>query len=222
MYLEVKNVSKKISGETVLKNIQMSFEKGKIYGLQGKNGSGKTMIMRLICGLIRPTEGQVIVNGEILGIKRDFLPSVGALIENPGFIPQFSGYENLKMLADIKGKIGKDEIINTMEQVGLEDAIYKKYKKYSLGMKQKLGIAAAIMENPEVILLDEPTNALDEESIMQLRHLLEQYKLKGSLIIISCHDREELEMLSDEIYEIENGKIKCHRKAKNEEICSEK
>ncbi len=218
MYLEVKNVSKKISGEIVLKNIQMTFEKGKIYGLQGKNGSGKTMIMRVICGLIRPTEGQVIVNGEILGMKKDFLPSAGALIENPGFIQQFSGYENLKMLADIRGKIGKEEIINTLEKVGLGDVIHKKYKKYSLGMKQKLGIAAAIMEDPEVILLDEPTNALDEESIVQLHHLLEEYKTKGTLIIISCHDREELEILSDEIYEIESGRVKCHRKAQNEKI----
>ncbi|MDD4369592.1 MAG: ABC transporter ATP-binding protein [Anaerostipes sp.] len=212
MYLEVSNITKIIRNEIILDDISLSLERGKIYGLQGKNGSGKTMLMRAICGLLRPTKGNVTIDGKRLGDKMDFLPSVGALIENPGFIGQFTGYENLKMLADIKGLIGKTDIQDILERIGLENAEKKKYKAYSLGMKQKLGIAAAIMERPDVIILDEPTNALDEESMKNLHCILTEYKDHGSLILISCHDKEELEMLSDEIYEIENGKIKNHRR----------
>lgn len=210
MYLEMDAVTKRISGETVLDQVSLSMDVGKIYGLWGKNGSGKTMIMRAICGLIHPTAGKVIVEGEVLGEKRDFPASVGVLLENPGFIGKYTGYQNLKMLADIKKEIGREEIEEILEKVGLKENAQKKYKKYSLGMKQKLGIAAALMENPRMILLDEPTNALDEESVKKLRELLLEYKQRGALIILASHDKEELLALSDEIYEIESGRIKNH------------
>lgn len=210
MYLEMDAVTKVISGETVLNQVNLSMDGGKIYGLWGKNGSGKTMIMRAVCGLIHPTEGKVIVDGEVLGEKRDFPESVGVLLENPGFIGKYTGYQNLKMLADIKKEIGEEEIEGILEKVGLKENARKKYRKYSLGMKQKLGIAAALMENPRMILLDEPTNALDEESVKKLRELLLEYREKGALIILASHDKEELSALSDEVYEIENGRIKNH------------
>lgn len=207
MYLEIKDVSKKIDKQDVLCNINMSMEKGKIYGLKGKNGCGKTMIMRAICGLIN-TSGKIEIDGKVIGKDCDFPPSVGALIENPGFINRYSAFENLKILAAIQGKIGDDKIIEVLRQVGLDPNEKKKVKKYSLGMKQKLGIAGAIMEEPDLIILDEPTNALDESSVKRLRELLEVEKKRGALIIISSHDAEELEYLSDKIFFIENGSIK--------------
>ena len=208
MYLEAKNITKVIDRVKVLDSITLSMDKGKIYGLRGKNGSGKTMIMKAICGLIRVTEGEIWIDGEILGKKRDFPKSVGALIENPGFVENYSGYANLKMLADIKGLIGKAEIETMMEKVGLDPKEKKKVKKYSLGMRQKLGIAAALMEHPELIILDEPTNALDEESVQVLHQLLKEEKQRGALLIIASHDGEELERLCDEIYIVNAGKIK--------------
>lgn len=208
MDIEVKNLTKKISGKLILDNINMNMSSGKIYGLKGKNGSGKTMLMRAICGLILPTEGQIVIDGQVLGKDISFPESIGALIEMPGFIANYSGYKNLKVLAQIQGKIDDNKILDTLKLVGLDPNEKKKYKKYSLGMKQKLGIAAAIMENPQIIILDEPTNALDENSIVSLRKILHKYRDEGSLIIISCHDSEELEYLSDEIFHIENGRIK--------------
>ncbi len=210
MYLEIKNVTKMIGKEMVLNHINLSMEKGKIYGLKGKNGSGKTMLMRAICGLIRVTSGEIVISDELLGKNQDFPSSVGALIENPGFINNYSGYQNLKVLADIQGRIGKERINEVLEQVGLNPADKKKFRKYSLGMKKKLGIAAAIMENPEIIILDEPTNALDEFSIKKLRDILNEHKNRGALILLSSHDIEEIQLLSDEIYIIENGGINDH------------
>jgi hypothetical protein len=184
-------------------------DKGKIYGIKGKNGSGKTMLLRAVCGLIKPTEGLVRVSGKQIGKDVTFPDSVGVLIENPGFIPSLSGYDNLKMLADIKGLIGKEEIEAAMEKVGLEKACFKKkYKTYSLGMKQKLGIAAAIMESPELILLDEPTNALDEESVRKLLDILKEEKERGACIILASHDMEELTLLSDIIFIMEEGRVR--------------
>ncbi|MGL4731780.1 MAG: ABC transporter ATP-binding protein [Clostridium sp.] len=214
MYIEVKNLTKVISKNTILSNINLRMEQGKIYGLKGKNGSGKTMLMRAICGLILPTEGEVIINDEVLGTDISFPRSIGALIENPGFIENYSGYKNLKILADIQGKIDDEQIRKTISLVGLEPDDKKKFKKYSLGMKQKLGIAAAIMENPDIIILDEPINALDEKSVSIVREILHEHRDRGALILVSCHDSEELEYLSDEIFIIENGSIKEHRELK--------
>lgn len=207
MYLEMEQVSKIIKGDTILDQITLHLDKGKIYGLQGKNGSGKTMILKAACGLIFPTSGHVAIDGEILGEKRDFPKSVGALIENPGFIGNYSAFENLKALADIKHIISDDKIYETLEECGLADTGRKKYRKFSLGMKQKLGIAAAIMEAPELILLDEPTNALDEQSVKNLAGILGKHKERGALIMIASHDKEELHALADEIFVVENGRI---------------
>jgi ABC-2 type transport system ATP-binding protein len=207
MYIKVSNLTKSISKKTVLEDINFKFESGKIYGLRGKNGSGKTMLMRAICGLINPTKGNVDINGEILGKDISFPKSVGVLIENPGFIANYSGYKNLKVLASIKDEIDDKKIIETLSLINLDPYDKKKFKQYSLGMKQKLGIAAAIMEDPEIIILDEPINALDENSVKVVKEILYDRRDKGVLIIVSCHDKEELEYLSDEVLLIEEGKL---------------
>lgn len=207
MKIELRNVTKKIKGNVVLNKINLEFEGGKIYGLWGKNGSGKTMLMRTICGLIHLTEGEIFIDGKQLGKDMSFPNSVGVLIENPAFIDNFSGYRNLKILADLTGKIDGETVKKWIAKVGLNPDDKKKYKKYSLGMKQRLGIAAAIMEEPEIILLDEPINALDEGGVQEIREVLLELRDRNRVIIIACHDREELETLSDEIIELYEGNI---------------
>lgn len=206
MFIELTNVSKTIKGTVVLDDINLRMESGKVYGLKGKNGSGKTMLMRAICGLIS-TDGTVNINGEILGKDISFPRSIGVLIENPSFISNYTGFKNLKVLASIQNRINDEDIKNALIKVQLDPADKRTYRKYSLGMKQKLGIAAAFMENPDIIILDEPINALDEAGAKQVHKILEEQKSRGAIIIIACHDREELEMLSDEIIEISEGKI---------------
>ena len=209
MYIEIDDLTKVMDKHKVLDKVSIKLEKGKIYGIKGKNGSGKTMLLRGICGLIKPTEGEVRVGDKVIGKDAAFPESVGVLIENPGFIPSFSGYENLKMLADIKKLIGKEDIEAAMEKVGLEKTCFKKkYSTYSLGMKQKLGIAAAIMEKPDLILLDEPTNALDEESVRKLLDILREEKGRGACIVLASHDMEELTLLSDIIFIMEEGRLR--------------
>ncbi len=207
MYIEINNLSKKIKGITVLENISLRFSGGRIYGLQGKNGSGKTMLMRAVCGLIMPTEGTIDINGKILHQDISFPQSLGALIENPAFLPGYTGFRNLKLLAGIWERVSDDEITAALEAVGLDPQDKRTYKKYSLGMKQRLGIAYAIMGTPQIIILDEPFNALDESGVLQIRDVLLKKKADGALIILACHDREELELLSDEILKMENGRI---------------
>lgn len=206
MYIKLENVSKKIKKATILDNISLTMEGGHVYGLKGKNGSGKTMLMRAICGLIN-TEGTVDINGKVLGKDISFPESIGVLIENPAFVSNYTVFKNLKVLASIQNRIGESEIKNALEQVGLDPDDKRTFRKYSLGMKQKLGIAAAFMENPEIIILDEPINALDEAGARQVHEILEEHKKRGAIIIIACHDKEELEMLSDEIIEISEGRI---------------
>ena len=209
MYIEIDDLTKVIDKHKVLDKVSIKLEKGKIYGIKGKNGSGKTMLLRAICGLIKPTEGEVRVGEKVIGKDAAFPESVGVLIENPGFIPSFSGYENLKMLADIRKLIGKEDIEAVMEKVGLEKTCFKKkYRTYSLGMKQMLGIAAAIMEKPDLILLDEPTNALDEESVRKLLDILREEKGRGACIVLASHDMEELTLLSDIIFIMEEGRLR--------------
>lgn len=208
MQVSVEHYTKEIKNDVILNDISYIFESGKIYGLRGKNGSGKTMLIRGLCGLIHPTSGQVVIDGQVLGTDISFPPSVGILIEDPGFIPGYSGYENLYALSQIKKQIGAEEIRTLMDCFGLDAKDKKKYKKYSLGMKQKLGLCAAFMEQPDFILLDEPTNALDEGTVEILRKQLIQHKERGALIIVASHDREELDLLADEIVEIASGRIK--------------
>ncbi|MBU3840289.1 MAG: ATP-binding cassette domain-containing protein [Candidatus Ruminococcus intestinipullorum] len=207
MYIRLKNVTKRIKQDIVLDNISLEFQGGKSYGLQGKNGSGKTMLMRAICGLITLTEGEVDINGEILHKDISFPRSIGVLLENPAFLNGYTGLENLKLLADIQGGIEENELRNCLVKVGLDADDKRSYRKYSLGMKQKLGIAAAIMGNPDIVILDEPINAIDEAGVEQVRRIFGELKAKGSIIIVACHDREELELLSDEIIKISKGRI---------------
>lgn len=203
----IKDFTKKLSHNYVLNDINLELVSGKIYGFVGKNGSGKTMLMRAICGLILPTTGHVEIDGKILGKDISFPNNVGALIENPGFISSYSGFKNLKVLAQIKNKISNDKIIEALKNVGLEPNDKKSFRKYSLGMKQKLGIAAAIMEEPELLILDEPFNGLDEDSVDKVRNLILKRKNENNIIILSCHDSQEIEKLCDEIVEIKTGKI---------------
>lgn len=208
MKVRLENICKEIRHNRILDGISLELESGKIYGLQGKNGSGKTMLLKTICGLLRPTEGQVWIDGEQLGVNRDFPEDVGALIEVPQFIGWYTAFQNLNDLAQIRNRIAPEDIDAVIEEVGLAEEKNKKFRQYSLGMKQKLGIAAAIMENPKLILLDEPTNALDEESVERLRFSLLRRRDDGALIVIASHDAEELSFLSDEIYIVDSGKIR--------------
>lgn len=208
--IQVQNLSKRINKNVILDDISFSMDSGKIYGLQGINGAGKTMLMRAIIGLIRPTSGEVSVNGKIIGKEVEFLENVGFLLENPAFLDRYSGFDNLKMLASIQNKISDDQINDILKVVGLELAGKKKYRKYSLGMKQRLGIAAAVMEKPDVLILDEPTNALDEAGVEMINRVLCEEKERGALILISCHDIELLKMWSDEIIKLENGRVVQH------------
>lgn len=210
MFLEIENVSKRIGEDDVLSEIHLSMKKNRIYGLQGKNGCGKSMLMRVISGLVLPTSGRVIIDGKILGQDISFPESMGVFIEKPGFLDAYSGFQNLKMLASIKNEISGNEIKDTLQKVGLEEVMHKKYRKYSLGMKQKLGIAAAIMEKPDIIILDEPANALDEKSEKKLWEIVAEERERGALIIIACHDATVLENVADEIFRMDRGMITEH------------
>lgn len=207
MYIRLKNVTKKIKQDILLDHISLEFRGGKVYGLQGKNGSGKTMLMRAVCGLITLSDGEIDIDGEILHKDISFPRSIGALLENPAFLNGYTGLENLKLLADIQGGIEEKELRDCLAKVGLDADDKRVYRKYSLGMKQKLGIAAAVMGSPDIVILDEPINAIDEAGVEKVREILRGLKEKGSVIIVACHDREELELLSDEIIKISKGRI---------------
>lgn len=211
IYLEVTNLSKKIKNQLVLDNINLKLSRGKIYGFKGKNGSGKTMLFRTICGLVRPTQGMVHIDKEKLGEDISFPNSVGVLIEYPSFLPGYTGLKNLKMIAEIKRVINEQQIKDILVKVGLNPNDKRKYKKYSLGMKQRLGIAQALMEDPDLVILDEPTNALDSEGIVIVKDLLINLKKKNKTILIASHENEHLELLCDEIFIIDNGKIIDHQ-----------
>ena len=207
MYIKITDVNKTIKKAPILRDINLEFTGGKVYGLRGKNGSGKTMLMRAICGLITPDSGIIDIDGKILGKDISLPESIGVLIENPAFIGNYTGFKNLKVLASIQNRIGDEQIRKALEDIGLDPDDKRTYRKYSLGMKQKLGIAAAVMENPDIIILDEPINALDEVSVEKVHDILEEQKKRGAVIIIACHDKEELDQLSDEIIEISDGRI---------------
>lgn len=211
MTIIIESVSKTIGKNTVIDNVSMKLESENVYGFQGINGSGKTMLMKLISGLIYPSEGSIFIDGKELDKNYNFPDNMGLLIENPAFLPSYSGFENLKLLASIKGKIDDTAINTTMRRVGLNPEEKKKYHKYSLGMKERLGIACAIMESPDLIILDEPTNSLDDSGVEMLQEVVLEEKKRGALIIISCHDYSILTALVDQIYKIEEGKITKHQ-----------
>lgn len=207
-YIEIRNVNKKIKGIQVLENIDLSLEKGKIYGFIGRNGSGKTMLFRAICGLINIDEGQIRINDKELHKDVSFPESVGVIIENPGFWGEYTAFENLEILSRIKKIIKHEDIISALDRVGLKEKKDLKFKKFSLGMKQKLAIAQAIMEKPDLLILDEPTNGLDEESCTMVRKLLVEEKDRGATILIASHNKEDIDYLADKKFKIDNGRLK--------------
>ena len=205
MKIVVSHATKEIHGIKVLKDVSMALESGSVYGFLGRNGSGKTMLMRALCGFISLTEGSIEMDGSRLGSGEDFPRNLGMLLETPVFLPERTGYENLRLLAAIRGEAAGDDIRKALEQVGLDHGDRRKVGKYSLGMRQRLGIACAIMEGPELLILDEPFNGLDEGGCKMLRELIVRYRKEGCLIVLACHDREELEFLSDTIYRVDSG-----------------
>lgn len=207
MNISIEHVTKKIKDATVLKDICLEMKGGTVYGFQGKNGSGKTMLMRAISGLIRPTSGRIVINGEQLHKNISIPRSIGLLLENPSLLPEYDASQNLKLLAKMQGGVPEEEIRQLIRDVGLEDAGHKKVEKYSLGMKQRLGIAAAILGSPDIILLDEPINAIDGEGVEEIRSLILSLKNEKRIIIVACHDKEEMNLLADEIVHLRDGRI---------------
>ncbi|MBU5591640.1 ABC transporter ATP-binding protein [Clostridium sp. MSJ-4] len=207
-YIDINKLTKIIKGNTVLDNIDLKLDKGKIYGFIGRNGSRKTMLFRAICGLIIPTQGEVIIDGKIITKDIDFPESCGVIIETPGFWEDLTGLQCLKNLASIKSKISEETICNWMTKLGLDPMDKRQFRKYSLGMKQKLALVQALMESPDLIILDEPTNSLDEESIEKLLEILKTLKENGSTILIASHNKNDIELLSDKIFKIDFGKVK--------------
>lgn len=203
--IEVQNVVKRFRDQVVLKNVSISFEKGKIHGIVGRNGSGKTVLFKCICGLMHPEEGVILVNGKRVGRDVDMPEDIGAIIEAPGFLPNYSGYKNLRFLANIRRKIGKEEILNVLKTVELDPESRKHVGKYSLGMRQRLGIAQAIMEDPEILILDEPMNGLDNAGVQDIRALLLELKAQGKTILLASHNHEDIAALCDTVHEMDGG-----------------
>ena len=203
--IEVQNVVKRFRDQVVLKNVSISFEKGKIHGIVGRNGSGKTVLFKCICGLMHPEEGVILVNGKRVGRDVDMPEDIGAIIEAPGFLPNYSGYKNLRFLANIRRKNGKEEILNVLKTLGLDPESRKHVGKYSLGMRQRLGIAQAIMEDPEILILDEPMNGLDNAGVQDIRALLLELKAQGKTILLASHNHEDIAALCDTVHEMDGG-----------------
>lgn len=199
----VENIYKSFGRETVLEDVSLSIPPGRIVGVVGNNGSGKTVLMKCICGFLRPDKGSVTVNGIRVGKDRDFPDSLGIIIETPGFIPNMSGYRNLKTLAALRGLIGKKEIMAVLDRVGLTKSAHKAVAKYSLGMRQRLGIAQAVMEDPAVLILDEPFNGLDKSTVEDMRGLLLELRDSGKAIMLASHNGQDIRELCDSVYEMD-------------------
>ncbi len=205
------HVGKHFSKMQILKDINMELTPGKIYGLIGPNGSGKTVLLKMLTGLIRPSEGEIFLDDKKLGKDLDFPPSIGILIETPGFLPAYTGFQNLWYLSKIRHDLCKKDVLMAMDRVGISYAADRKVGKYSLGMKQRLGIAQAIMEDPEIIILDEPMNGLDQSGIIEIRKLLLELKKANKLILLASHTKEDIRILCDEVYQIENCQLKHYK-----------
>lgn len=203
--ISIENLNKQFKNQLVLNNINVKFSNGHIYGIIGRNGSGKTVLLKCICGFLKPTTGVISVNHKIVGKDIDFPENLGFIIETPGFLLNYSGYKNLRYLASIRKKIDSNEIKESMSLVGLDSANKKHVGKYSMGMRQRLGIAQAIMEKPDILVLDEPMNALDKNGVEEMRRLFLKMKSEGKLILLTSHNREDIEILCDEVYEMEEG-----------------
>ena len=203
--IRVEGVYKRFGTDTVLKDVSRSFERGRIHGIVGNNGSGKTVLMKCICGFLIPTEGEVIVNGKRVGKDVDFPPGLGLIIETPGFLPNMTGVKNLEILASLNKKIGLEEIAAAIRRVGLDPLMKKPVGKYSLGMRQRLGIAQAIMEDPALLILDEPLNGLDKHGVREMRQLIKGLKEQGKTILLASHNQGDIDELCDTVCEMDAG-----------------
>lgn len=204
----IDKLTKSFKGKTVLEDVNMRLQEGGIYGIVGDNGSGKTVLLKLICGFMKPDSGTVTVNDKVIGKDADFPENTGIIIEAPGFLPNYSGMKNLEYLASIRGKIGKEQIESAMKTVGLDPSSKLRVGKYSLGMKQRLGIAQAIMEDQQLLILDEPMNALDKDAVKEMRKLFLSFKASGKTMLVVSHNEGDISTLCDEVYEFDGAKIK--------------
>ncbi len=204
----IDKLTKSFKGKTVLEDVNMRLQEGRIYGVVGDNGSGKTVLLKLICGFMKPDSGTVTVNDKVIGKDADFPENTGIIIEAPGFLPNYSGMKNLEYLASIRGKIGKEQIESAMKTVGLDPSSKLRVGKYSLGMKQRLGIAQAIMEDQQLLILDEPMNALDKDAVKEMRKLFLSFKASGKTMLVVSHNEGDISTLCDEVYEFDGAKIK--------------
>ena len=203
--ISVQNLSKSFGQERVLKNVTRDFEKRKIHGIVGNNGSGKTVLMKCICGFLIPDSGSITVNGERVGVDVDFPRDMGLIIETPGFLPNMTGVKNLEILASLNKKIGLEEIAAAIRRVGLDPLMKKPVGKYSLGMRQRLGIAQAIMEDPSLLILDEPLNGLDKHGVAEMRKLIKGLKEQGKTILLASHNQGDIDELCDTVCEMDAG-----------------
>lgn len=204
-YIELDHVKKRFGDEEVLKELTWKMEKGKVYGIVGNNGSGKTVLMKCICGFLPVTQGSVKVGGKYIGRETDFPESLGVIIETPGFLTNLSGRKNLEILADLRGKLRREDITAVLMKVGLDPGLKKPVSKYSLGMRQRLGIAQAIMEDPELLILDEPFNGLDKHGVEEIKNLLLKQKEEGKTILLASHNSEDIRVLCERVYEMDGG-----------------
>lgn len=204
-YVRVDRVTKKFGSEVVLKETTMAMSRGKVYGIVGNNGSGKTVLMKCICGFLPVTSGSICVGEKYIGRDTDFPESLGLIIETPGFLTEYTGKKNLEILADLNRKISAGEIRRVLQRVGLDPDLKKPVAKYSLGMRQRLGIAQAIMEDPEFLILDEPFNGLDKRGVADIRSILLDLKRRGKTILLASHNSGDIDLLCDEVYEIDAG-----------------
>ena len=203
--IEVKNISKSFGKQQVLRDVSFECEAGKLYGLIGRNGSGKTVLMKCVIGLLRPDAGEVVVSGKRVGLDIEFARNIGFLIENPGFLAGESAYANLKYLASIRRVADSERIKECIRLVGLDPASRKRVGKYSLGMRQRLGIAQAIMERPDILMLDEPMNGLDNAGVHEMRNMLKAQRDEGRTIVLASHNQEDIAALCDEVYHMDAG-----------------
>ena len=214
--VKVKNVTLNIKDALILDKVNLSVEKGSICGLVGRNGSGKTMLMKCICGFIPVTEGEILVNNQKVGVKDKFAENLGFIIETPGFMPNYTAYKNLEFLSSINSKVNKQRIREVIELVGLDTDSKKKVGKFSLGMNQRLGLAQAIIDNPDLLILDEPFNGLDNDGVKQIRKLLLTLKEQGKTIIMASHTKEDINILCDRVCFMDNGRLILGTNKENE------
>lgn len=207
-YVVISHLTKKFGEDTILHDINITMEKGKVYGISGNNGSGKTVLMKCICGFLPVTSGSICVGGRRIGMEIDFPQSIGVIIETPGFLTNLTGMRNMEILAALRGKISKKEICDAIRKAGLDPDLKKSVAKYSLGMRQRLGIAQAIMEDPDFLILDEPFNGLDKHGVEDIRSLILGLKKQGKTILLASHNSEDIRILCDKVFEMDGGRIK--------------